>query len=288
MVLDNLENSSINIKNLTIPETQKRNDAPFSLDLDISQKRWGELRTFLDTWRETFISTQVNGSMRWFDWESPLQLPAAKYLAILFPDEKQKLIVESEKPNIPFILQGQKETDVANYSNLAASIKIGWETSSEELGITNTDLELLRNLRNLNTARPLPYLRLAANIAILFPNINQDPLPKTVESKLEEDIQDELSNDKSFGVSWFPESLSNLAIAYPQHLDMYRNNPKIWEIMNRDFKDSLQPYSFTAVAAQMKLILAKTIRITDKEIELDMPKPLETRNTPQIPEKRKF
>jgi len=258
----------INIHELTVEEPEKQEGLPFDPERDITEKGWNYLKSEFES--------QHDGNL-WFFSYTASQL---KILDPLFDLRITPEIWESFGDSLNAIRHHTvKNWD--NFSATAARMKI--IDNDKNLNINQNDWRSMQQkLDKLRKQRLWGAFAVhAASMKILDPRIDFK-----VDEETRRDMIKEIKNETTFA-SIFAEhaaAMKILGIAF--EVDKF-----FWRMMQEELKEEqAQGKSFSKLAVDMKILVAEEVEVTDKGLEITMPKPKEDlkQGIQHLPEVKQF
>lgn len=287
MVLDKLEKSRVNIKDLTLEEPHPESIVLFDPERDIHETGWkiliGVARDMVADRRRLELSGLTN------DW-GWLEVEELTWLKVLSPERFSAAnLVDKDLEDSIFndALRQREQNRMSDFTELAMYIKILFPERFDQLNMEG-NWTALKSQFDRDRQHPVTwnFLTTAFFIRAVFPN-----------------RQSELSLDQEAGNTLlsFVDSLGQngrlitrayFKILFPQIV----NNPnqEDQEMFNRRInwlnKGSINYAYLTLDAASMKILSADEVKMTDKGLEVAMvkPKPSYSETVQPLPEVRRF
>jgi hypothetical protein len=279
----------INIHELTIEEPEKQVELPFDVERDITKEDW------------EMINNELKERDKYGDWQTSELAVAANILSRSL-SENAPNTTEALKG----ILQGcRNQNSWSRFAGHAAKFKILAPEQADEIKVTSLEKIHMEN-ELLNKIGPYSgTLNDKVGFKIIFPEADFRGLLNSEDyEQLSEHWQEEKESVGIRTVSLpkspfdFFEKTAQLRLLGFEFTENIKFTQEQWEYINgllsglradaSGYKGNY--YKLCQFAADLKIITAKRVEVTDKGIEVEMPKKKDalTSETPPVPEIKKF
>ncbi len=288
-MIDTLTDNGINIKDLVLEQSTRRSDIPFDPQRDISEQDWKtiidrRIGEYSDDLRNSgFRAGAGNGDMEFF-----------RAVAFLAPDKIKPLITDDVWNKMKNFKEN--ETLGASASILATMRLVDPERFASEPKLDDREWLMIRNSYLTHPAAAVENrINIASKAKIIDPDKTEDYILRPPIQW--DDVQDAIDKRISAG-SWFmvAKLLADIKILDPERAKNFHISEETWNSMKKDLdryrntSDKNKDISFAQLSSFMTIISAQEIRITDKGVEVVMPKSQNNFGRPNesIPQRRRF
>lgn len=284
MVLDLLEKSKVNIKDLAISKSRTPSFVALDWEKEAPKDFLQGVFEDMDTYRQD---------------RSPFSLSLAMHLArmvkILDPSiPSGNYFYESDWDRLKKIMEEDKQKGhwdgVADH---AADIKVICPERYQDLGLTDADLENIRQKQSEIAAyhkrlnkNGSNFIVIARNVKMILPDfVNPIYQDSYMWQTLVETAELERKKHEWFS---FAHWLADIRLALPERFKEFPLNLQVWEGIKAIIPTLTTPVDFLRIFTNQKILAAEKILITDKSLEIVMPKVRFDETGPKLPETRKF
>ena len=270
----------INIKDLTLEEPEKKkSELPFDPERDITEEDWKRVR-------ESLLSIRQEEHPEFTYPE------LVKSVKILFPERVSEFNFDddflwrrtklwSQRHGLPSLLDYVFEIKLAFPERIS-------ELNLDKLQEINKHIEVYRQRNDWAM-----FASAAMKMKILFPErIAELHLDETAWVGMKEELE-QLRTPDLWG--YFAKRAMAMKILYPEKSSELNLDSHAWEGMKQDLEKCRAQehktwWHISEQAIAMKILVAEEIKITDKGLEIIMPKekPVFKEEVPSMPQRRKF